>query len=407
MPLPPGSDGLRSGGFIFHRSTPRGEGGVALFDLLGEGAERGLAGIFRPRGKGLPPSGEARLGDIADPAGDIIDEGLVSRVPASGSWHRLESWTLAVHGGPWIQERIGSLLAGLGGEEADARGVLAMAVRGGVMDAIEAAAYELLVEAPTEKAARFFLRQHGGELSGLIREGIALCDAGDLRGALSRIDAVTAGAAAGIRAGHPLRILLAGRPNSGKSTLFNRLLGEERAAVTPIAGTTRDAIEAAAEIHGFPVVLTDSAGLRPLELAGPVERAGIEKARARDDDAVLYLLPPPWRPTPEDEEYLSRIPADRRLLVLSFADRAPPEPRPPVGGIILSAVTGQGLDALGLAILGRWMGWTADPASEIPCAVFTPSQEAILARAAARADLDAIRSAFLECLAASWPEVET
>ena len=397
---------MTAGGFIFHRSTPRGEGGVALFELHGGGAERCLAAIFHPRGKGLPRPGEARLGDIAGPAGEIIDEGLVSRVPPSGSWSRMETWTVAVHGGPWIQARIGSLLAELGGEEAEARGVLEAAVRLGVMDAVEAAAYELLVDAATEKSARFFLRQHGGELSRRLREGIALCDAGDLRGALSAIDSIMAGSAAGIRAGHPLRILLTGRPNSGKSTLFNRLLGEERVAVTAMAGTTRDAIEEAAEIHGFPVVLTDSAGLRPVELAGPIERAGIEKARARDDDAVLYLLPPPWRPTLEDEGFLAQIEADRRLIVLTFADLHPALPQPPAGHVV-SAVTGQGIEELRLAVLERWMGRTADPASEIPCAVFTPGQRTILARAAALADLDAIRSGFLECLAASWPEVET
>ena len=395
---------MRGEGFIFHRSTPPGEGGVAIFELLGYGAERCVAAVFRG-GRGLPAPGESRLGDIADPAGEIIDEALVTRVPAAGSWSRMESWTLGVHGGPWIQERIGSLLAEFGGEEAGTRRVLEEAVRHGALDAVEAAAYELLIEAPTEKAARFFLRQHAGELSGRLREGIARCDAGDLAGALAVLDAVTDGSPAGIRAGHPLRILLTGRPNSGKSTLFNRLLAEERAAVTPIAGTTRDVIEEAAEIHGFPVMLGDSAGLRPLDSAGAVERAGIAKARARDDDAVLYLLPPPWRPTAEDEGFLSGIAADRRLIVLTFADLQPgPLPHSPAGPIV-SAVTGQGIEDLRLAILERWMGQPAGAAPEIPCAAFTRAQCEILATARARADLDAIRSGFLECLAASWPKV--
>src|SRR5262249_18994833 len=92
--------------FFFHRATPLGEGGVAVFELYGDGAMEVLRQIFRPKGHLLPEEGQARLGDLLGAIGQVIDEAVLCRAPASGTWSRLAAWILSVHGGLWIQETV-------------------------------------------------------------------------------------------------------------------------------------------------------------------------------------------------------------------------------------------------------------------------------------------------------------
>ena len=306
--------------FFFHRATPLGEGGVSVFELYGEGLTGVLREVFRPKGHLLPEEGQARLGEILDPSGSIIDDGVLMRVPREGSWSRLKAWTLSVHGGLWIQTKVAERLAERGGGPLDTSGVLRLAMRQGAMDSVEAAAYSHLLEARTEKAARFFIRQYLGELSGRLREALSNVEAGRLEEALEMVQGLLSGAGPAFRLGNPLSLLIAGRPNAGKSTLFNRLVEKERAVVTAVPGTTRDTLEELIQIDGFPVYVADSAGLRPLASAGEVEREGIKKVYERKDDGVLYLLPYPWEWTGQDRDSLARFAGARSLVVASLSD---------------------------------------------------------------------------------------
>jgi len=150
-----------------------------------------------------------------------------------------------------------------------------------------------------------------------------------------------------------IHVVLAGRPNVGKSSLLNRLAGEERAIVTPMAGTTRDALRESIQIDGVPLVLVDTAGLRVS--SDVVERLGIERTQQELERADLVLvvreaghadLPPPDLPG-----------GVQRIDVYNKSDLAPGF-RAPEGALAVSAKTGEGLEALRRAILAA-AGWSS------------------------------------------------
>jgi tRNA modification GTPase len=432
---------LTEHGFWFHRASPRGEGGVALFELYGGAAEPAFGSLFRPRRPGpLPEAGAARLGDVLLASGEPLDEAILARVPAAASWSGLECWTLAVHGGVWIQEALERRLEELGGVERSAAETLRAALRLGAVDAIRASAYLMLLEARTETAAAFFLRQYEGELSLKLREIIARLETGERELPRTGLHALLQASGRAFRLGHPLRLLIAGRPNAGKSTLFNRFVEDERAAVTPVPGTTRDTVEEPLVLDGFPVVVADSAGLRWSDAVGEAERKGIEKALARamddDDEHVIFLVPYPWTASPEERELLARVPPGRRLLVASLSDLGRAEDAARLGpDVVLSARTGAGLEDLKRAIAARWLGAAAGARADprpgaaaraeteaeteaergVACAPFTRRQREILERALeaiekergrgrSGADLDGARALLVQCIQSSWPE---
>ena len=166
--------------FSYCLATPRGEGGLAVFELRGPDARPVVERVFR--GRGLPSLGASRLGALV--AGDeSIDEVLVTHESAAATWCSLEAWTLSIHGGAWLQERVDRLLRDVGGDRRTHREVLEDAVTAGALDAVRAAAIDLLPDARTERAAAFLLRQASGELTAEIEALIELAAGGSESGA--------------------------------------------------------------------------------------------------------------------------------------------------------------------------------------------------------------------------------
>ena len=250
----------------------------------------------------------------------------------------------------------------------------------GKLDLAQAEAVADLIDAASREAARSALRSLAGEFSaaihtlvGQLTELRALTEAmldfpeeevdrlhrNDAQQRLARLRALLDEVLAKSRQGSLLRngihVVLAGRPNVGKSSLLNRLAGEERAIVTALPGTTRDALREAIQIEGVPIVVVDTAGLR--EAGDEVERLGMQRTRSEMEraDVVLVVLEAgrlemPAGPLPD---------AASRITVINKVDLVPGTPVGRQGDAIhVSAKTGAGLDALRQALLDT-AGWNA------------------------------------------------
>ena len=250
------------------------------------------------------------------------------------------------------------------------------------LDLAQAEAVADVIDAATEAAARCAVRSLRGEFSGAVRSLVdqlielrALAEAtldfpeeevdplhrADARDQLERLraalDETLARAQQGslLRAG--LHVVLAGQPNVGKSSLLNRLAGEELAIVTPVPGTTRDAVRQAIQVEGVPLHVVDTAGLR--DTADEVERLGIERTWNEIERADLALLIVDARSgvTGGDDEIAARLPARlARLVVHNKIDLAGMEPRVEGDAVYLSAKTGAGVDLLRSRLLEH-SGW--------------------------------------------------
>jgi tRNA modification GTPase len=175
-------------------------------------------------------------------------------------------------------------------------------------------------------------------------------------------------------------VVLAGRPNVGKSSLLNRLAGEERAIVTPIAGTTRDALREPIQIQGVPLTLVDTAGLR--EECSAIERLGMERTQRELGQADLVLLvEEAGKPAPPLPGLTSQV---QRIVVYNKLDLAA-QFKAPAGAVAVSAKTGQGLEELRAAILAA-AGWSSTGES-----VFLARERHLRALQKARGHLDAAR----------------
>ena len=355
-------------------ATAPGPAGIAVVRLSGAGAlplaDRLCAGARTP--PSALPAGSFRLFRLRDPRdGSPLDEALVLVFRAPHSYTGEDVAEFQVHGGRETPSRVLSALFALGAAPAGPGEFTRRAFLNGRRSLDEAEAVMDLVGAQGERAARAAAEQLSGALGrridALFDGVLALC--ADVEATLdfteeetpgllppdrfaSRLDPVRADLAAladTFREGRLLRegalVVLSGPPNAGKSTLFNALLGADRAIVAAAPGTTRDSIEEALSLDGVPIRLADTAGLR--EASDPVEREGVDRARAlaAGADLELRLVPP------GDEPPAGCGPGS--IVVLSKCDLdAAPRPIPP-GAIRASARTGEGLDALRAEILAR------------------------------------------------------
>ena len=312
-------------GTIAAVATPPGEGGIGVVRISGPDAARVAAAVFR-RGKtgrpiDLAATASHRLiyGRVVDPTtGEPIDEAVLAWMRGPRTFTGEDTVELSCHGGPVpVRETLRAVLAA-GARAAEPGEFTLRAFLNGQLDLSQAEAVLGVVTARTGDGLRLALADLGGELAARIAPArravfslLAYLDAaadfpddeippgdvdGDLDTALATLEDVVAGSRTGMLYRDGARVALVGRPNVGKSSLLNALLRSDRAIVTPIAGTTRDAIAETAEIGGMPITLVDTAGIA--ETTNLIERLGIERSRqamATATAAVLVLdgsLPP-------------------------------------------------------------------------------------------------------------------
>ncbi len=326
-------------------ATPPGRSAVAIVRLSGREA-RGVLARVAPR---LPDRLEPRratLATIVDAEGEPIDRGLVTFFPAPFSYTGEDVVELSVHGSPAVVEGLLLAAARAGARPARPGEFTERAFLHGKVDLPRAEAVRDLVEARTAAGVRGSARRLEGGLSRRLRSvqedllaaaaslGATIDFAEDVGESIDRQVTERLGRAAAeldglistYQTGRLLsagcRVVVLGRPNAGKSTLFNALVGSARAIVTEVPGTTRDALEATLDVSGVPVTLVDTAGLRETEER--VERIGVERAReeAERADAILHVLDAERAETPADFERLVAV-GDRPLLrVANKIDRA-------------------------------------------------------------------------------------
>ena len=296
-------------------ATAPGQGGVAIVRLSGPEAEAILLRVFRPAGKSALPLTSHLLtyGHVVD-GDERVDECMAVMMRGPRSYTREDVAELQLHGGGYLSQRVLALCLREGARLAEAGEFTRRAFLNGRIDLSQAEAVMALIAAQGEQSRRAAMRQMEGGASAFIRKaadtlyelqaGVAACidypeeideeeAASDL---IPRAEALAAelDAACDERAARilqsGLRVALCGQPNVGKSSLLNALLGEERAIVTPIPGTTRDMVTGELLLSGSVIHLTDTAGLHATD--DPVEQLGVERARRAmaEADAVLAVL---------------------------------------------------------------------------------------------------------------------
>jgi tRNA modification GTPase len=335
-------------------ATPSGPGGVGVVRISGARAFAIGQALFRPAAPqaGEPPSHLLVYGHIVDPAsGELVDETLTVYMRAPRTYTREDVVEIQGHGAPLTLQRILALALAAGARLARPGELTLRAFLNGRIDLAQAEAVMDLVNAGSEAARRLALRQLQGELSArtaairaaalsaLVRieasidfpeEEVPPPDPEELRALLGEAAAETARLLAGVARGRVqregLRVALVGRPNVGKSSLLNALLGVERAIVTEVAGTTRDTIEETARLGDVALHLVDTAGLTPSD--DPIEKLGVERSRAaaREAGALVFVLDGSEELTPLDHaaarelrDLLGEAPAPL-LLALNKAD---------------------------------------------------------------------------------------
>jgi tRNA modification GTPase len=334
----------------------------------------------------LAPDRRARFATFVDPHGAALDHGYVIAFPAAASFTGEPVVELWAHGSPPILDAIVASATAAGATLAGPGEFTYRALRHGKLDLARAEAIRDLVAARTLTQARLAFAQVEGALSrrvGALRD--ALIDlvargeasvefiddaetelesgrfAAGIATALAEIEQLTADAARGRLFRDGARVTLSGRTSVGKSSLFNRLLGVDRAIVSPTAGTTRDTLEENLELDGLPVVLVDTAGMRPVDDA--VEAEGVRRAReaAGEADVLVMVIDASCELAEEEHRTLAAsAPGPERpmIVVANKADLAEAERIERVwpGALPVSARTGEGVAALRAEIRRRLVG---------------------------------------------------
>jgi tRNA modification GTPase len=402
---------LIAGETIAAVATPAGRGGIGIVRVSGPLA-RDIAEAVIGR---VPAEREATFTRFHAESGAPIDEGLALFFAGPRSYTAEDVLELQGHGGPVVMRELLRRCLALGARMAEPGEFTRRAFLNGRIDLAQAESVADLIDAASTEAARSAARSLAGELSirvnaladALLRlrvhveacidfpeEEIDPADRAAQRESLDRIrrslDQLLAEARQGAVLREGLVVVLAGRPNVGKSSLLNRLAGEDVAIVTPIAGTTRDSVRASITLEGVPIELVDTAGLRETEDA--VEKIGVERSwRALHAAGAALFVEDAQGVSPEDAALRAQLPQGLPFArVVNKIDL--------VGGtagheggaepvIRLSAKTGEGVELLRAWLLAA-AGWK--PHGE---GVFMARERHLRALEASRARLEAAASA--------------
>jgi tRNA modification GTPase len=367
-------------------ATAPGRGGVGVIRISGSNL---LPFAFALTGK-TPKPRYATLADFKAADGSTVDTGILLFFPNPHSFTGEDVLELQGHGGPVVMQLLLARCLDLGARLAEPGEFSRRAFLNGKMDLAQAEAVADLIDAATASAARSAVRSLQGEFSRAIgelneelinlrmlveatldfpEEDIDFLKAADAFGRLNRLQAKLAEifdrAGQGKLLQSGLHVVLAGQPNVGKSSLLNRLAGDDLAIVTPIAGTTRDALRSTIQIEGIPLHIIDTAGLRQTE--DVVEQIGIERSWQEIEraDVVLLLADAREGITAADRDILARLPERlQRITVYNKIDLAGREPERhdehdahgDAIAISLSAKAGAGIELLRTELL-RIAGW--------------------------------------------------
>jgi tRNA modification GTPase len=359
-------------------ATPPGRGGIGVIRIGGPDAAAVAAALLTHRGTLQPRHAtftRVRAGAAA------TDQVVATFFPAPHSYTGQDVVEISAHGSPVLLRAILEQAISAGARLAEPGEFTLRAFLTGKNDLVQAEAVADLVDAVTPLQARVAFDQLEGTLTARIHEqdaqlydliakleasidfpdeGYHFIDPAETAAAIDRIvealDVLLADAQRGRVVREGAQVVIAGRPNVGKSSVFNRLVGTDRAIVTEIPGTTRDLVTERVDIEGLAVTLVDTAGVR--DTLDIVEREGVlrgDRARAVAD-LVLVIVDASMALTDDDRRLLERTDDRRRVVVLNKADLAVPREAMSVDGVVVSATTGAGVAVLRATIARELTG---------------------------------------------------
>ncbi|MDB6018150.1 MAG: mnmE [Pedosphaera sp.] len=405
-------------------ATALGEGGLAVIRISGPDALAVADKCFVPLGKSAlkpsaAPSHTIHYGKIVR-AGRDVDEVMAAVLRAPRTLTREDVVEITCHGGLLAAKLVLDAVLASGARLAEPGEFTRRAFLNGRIDLAQAEAVVDVIHARTELALAAANEQLAGKLSqriNLLRdemiktlahveahidfpdEDIAPDTKGQLIARLERgvafMDELLRTSREGQILRRGIRAAIVGRPNAGKSSLLNQLLGHERAIVSPIPGTTRDTIEETANIRGLPVIFVDTAGLR--EAGDAIEVEGIRRSREALARAefILHVLDASEPLTKADEDYLAEFAGKKRILVRNKMD-LPAQLKLPVGTkeatVEVCCLTGKGIEALKEAI--KELVWAGEIRAEmLQVMINSRHQEALnRARMATQRTVEALQS---------------
>lgn len=363
-------------------ATAAGRGGIGVVRVSGESL-----GVFAENLLGkIPVARVATLSNFMGADGEVVDQGIALYFPAPHSYTGQDVLELQGHGGDAVLRQVLARCLELGARPAEPGEFTRRAFLNDKMDLAQAESVADLIDAATAEAAKTAMRSLRGEFSHAIHQMVdalinlrMLVEAtldfpeeeidfleesnalNQLTAINAQLDKVFRQANQGSLLREGLHIVLIGQPNVGKSSLLNQLAGEEVAIVTPVAGTTRDAIRQHIEIEGVALHFIDTAGLRDTD--DDVEKIGIARtwSAIRQANVALLIMDAEKGVAPADLEIIARLPSGLPLLrVFNKVDLLCQEPGVVAEGaeldIYLSAKTGAGIDLLHEHLL-RVVGW--------------------------------------------------
>ncbi len=360
-------------------ATPAGVGSIGVIRVSGQLSLAIVSKIFNGKKRNGFTSHTVHHGEIIDPSTDhVIDEALVLFMKGPHSYTGEDVVEIQSHGNPLLLQKIVSVLLSCGARLADPGEFTRRAFLAGKMDLAQAEAVMEMISAQSHSAQAMALNQLRGKLSEKIyivraeivsllshieasidftEQGIDLCSQEEIVARIDKPYQLIGDLLSRYEEGRQIRegtsVVIIGRPNVGKSSILNRLLGEDRAIVTPIPGTTRDTLEEGFNLQGHLVKIIDTAGMR--ETTDSIEQEGVRRGQAELEkaDIALFILDASKTMDPKDIVLGDKISGKKKIVVLNKSDLPfcmdmdaiqAQYPKDPI--VSISAITGHGFDDL-------------------------------------------------------------